>query len=61
MSLALCFRTCFKLEQKSYVDFCLQRKCGGVDFNQAARTLGLVNQTQATDAHNAHAGHHWKH
>lgn len=38
----LCLRNCFKLSQKRYVEFCLDRKCGGADFSKAATILGYT-------------------
>jgi len=35
-------RNCFKLDERKYVEFCLDKKCGGVDFFKAARELGYV-------------------
>ncbi len=52
--LGLCFRTCFKLTQKNQIEFCLQKKWKGVAFEQAARTLGLINGSQTTIATQAH-------
>ena len=40
--IGLCYRTCFKLEEKKYVDFCLQKKCNGADLSQAAKLLGFI-------------------
>ncbi|EAS07230.3 hypothetical protein TTHERM_01001220 (macronuclear) [Tetrahymena thermophila SB210] len=38
----LCLRNCFKLSQKRYIEFCLDRKCGGADFQRAATILGYT-------------------
>ncbi|KAM3137418.1 hypothetical protein pb186bvf_010391 [Paramecium bursaria] len=52
----LCFRNCFKLNQKKYIEFCLDRKCGGVDFLKAANQLGYVKS--AHPPQKADHGHH---
>lgn len=36
----VCFRTCFKWQQRDYIQYCLDQKCGGADFNGAAKVLG---------------------
>ncbi|EGR33060.1 hypothetical protein IMG5_062850, partial [Ichthyophthirius multifiliis] len=38
----LCLRNCFKMSEKKYVEFCLDRKCGGVDIQKAGKILGYV-------------------
>ena len=38
----LCYRSCFKLPLREYVEFCLSNKCGQSNFNDAARTLNLL-------------------
>ena len=35
-----CFKTCFKLEDKSFAELCLQKKCNST-FDNAALALGL--------------------
>lgn len=35
-------RNCFKLNQRKYVEFCLDKRCGGADFHKAANILGYV-------------------
>lgn len=51
----VCMRTCFKLKEKKYVDFCLDRKCGGVDILKAASMLGYAKtgntKPRAIDSH----------
>jgi len=46
--LEACFRNCFKLNHKKYVEFCLEKKCGGVEFMKAADSLGYVKKEVAT-------------
>lgn len=38
----LCLRNCFKLQRRTYVDFCLEKKCGGIEFRKAAGVLGYT-------------------
>ena len=38
----VCYRTCFKLLDRDYVDFCLQKKCNQPSFTAAARHLNLL-------------------
>ncbi|KRX02724.1 hypothetical protein PPERSA_01841 [Pseudocohnilembus persalinus] len=40
----ICLRECFKLTSQRYVEYCLDRKCGGVDFFKAANILGYTKQ-----------------
>ena len=40
--IGLCYRHCFKFAAKTYVEFCLQKNCGGVDFNVAAKEMGYL-------------------
>mmetsp|Transcript_70296 Transcript_70296/g.81937 ORF Transcript_70296/g.81937 Transcript_70296/m.81937 type:complete len:99 (+) Transcript_70296:34-330(+) len=36
----LCLRNCFKLTRRKYAEYCLEKKCGGIDFIEAAKMLG---------------------
>jgi hypothetical protein len=36
----LCLRSCFKLSRRKYAEYCLEKKCGGIDFIEAAKILG---------------------
>ena len=56
--LGACFRNCFKLRDRRYVEFCLQRKCGGVPFMKAADSLGLVKKPQQQKKHEVAHHHH---
>lgn len=38
----LCYRTCFKWNDKDYIQYCLDQKCGGASFNGAAAVLGYL-------------------
>ena len=38
----LCYRSCFKILDREYAQYCLQEKCGQSDFNAAARALKLL-------------------
>merc|ERR1712113_768978 len=38
----LCYRHCFKFSERKYAEFCLQRNCGGADFNVAAKEMGYL-------------------
>lgn len=38
----LCYRTCFKWNDKNYIQYCLDKKCGGASFNAAAAVLGYI-------------------
>lgn len=38
----LCYRNCFKWREKSYVEFCLNKKCNQNDFFEAARVLNYL-------------------
>ena len=35
-----CYEQCFKLDDRSYIEFCLKRKCNA-SFDEAAMALGL--------------------
>lgn len=38
----LCYRECFKLMDRDYTSFCLEKKCNQNDFNEASRVLGYL-------------------
>lgn len=38
----ICYRDCFKLPIKSYVEFCLQKRCNGASFENAAAFMGYL-------------------
>ena len=40
----LCYRECFKLNDKDYISFCLEQKCGNPGFMEAAKQLDLVKK-----------------
>lgn len=56
--LELCYRTCFKLTDEKYVQFCLDKKCGGATFQGAANVLGYNRSIGSKAAHDSHHGHH---
>lgn len=40
----MCYRNCFKWQNREHVDFCLQSKCGNPGFEAAAAHLGLLKK-----------------
>ena len=40
--IGLCYRHCFKFAERTYTELCLQKNCGGVDFNVAAKDMGYL-------------------
>lgn len=40
LTLGICYRDCFKLNLKRYVDFCLDKRCNGAQFDEAAKFMG---------------------
>jgi hypothetical protein len=38
----LCYRSCFKLMDRDYTSFCLQKKCNQPDIYEAAKLLKLL-------------------
>ncbi|CAK79537.1 unnamed protein product (macronuclear) [Paramecium tetraurelia] len=52
----LCYRTCFKIQEKEYVQFCLNKKCSGAPYLKAAQVLGYVKSGNPTPK--AHGHHH---
>lgn len=38
----ICFRKCFKLETKEFIQDCLKHKCNNANFKEAAMALNLV-------------------
>jgi hypothetical protein len=39
---SICYRTCFKWQQREFIEYCLQKKCGDPGFKTAASKLGLL-------------------
>ena len=38
----LCYRNCFKMQEREYIEFCLNKKCSQNDFFEAARALNYL-------------------
>lgn len=41
-NLGICYRDCFKQPLRRYVEFCLEKRCNGAKFDDAAKFMGYA-------------------